>query len=80
MRKAIITQAIIDATNISKLHIAKKYELDTKSWIFGNCESFQTTCFECGIEPAFVRRITKELIKLHRKQSRGREEKKASLG
>jgi hypothetical protein len=76
LRKAIITQAIIDATNVSELRIAKKYELEAKSWIFDNCESFQTTCFECDIEPSFVRRITKELIKLHKKQSKFRDHKK----
>lgn len=76
LRKAIITQAIIDATNISELRIAKKIELEAKSWIFGNCESFKTTCLECGIEPSFVVRVTKELIKLHKQQSKFRDHKK----
>ncbi len=72
LRKAIITQAIIDATNISEVPIAKKLEKEATSWIFGNDESFKATCIEAGIEPSFVVRITKDIIKLHKDQSKFR--------
>jgi hypothetical protein len=65
LRKAIITQAIIDATNISEFPAAKKFEQEAKSWIFGGSESFKSTCIEGGIEPAFVVKVTKAIIKLH---------------
>lgn len=69
LRKAIITQAIIDATNISNLPVAKKLEMEAKSWIFGNDESFKILCEEAELESSFVIKLTKEIIKLHRQQS-----------
>ncbi|WP_341756612.1 MULTISPECIES: hypothetical protein [unclassified Candidatus Tisiphia] len=69
LRKAIITQAIIDATNISEFRIAKKLEQEAKSWIFGGGESFKAICMEGEIEPSFVVRVTKEIIKLHKSKS-----------
>ncbi len=69
LRKAIITQAIIDATNISEFRAAKKLEQEAKSWIFGGGESFKTTCMEGEIEPSFVVKVTKEIIKLHKSKS-----------
>ncbi len=70
LRKAIITQAVIDATNLSELPSAKKFALEAQAWIFGREESFISTCMEGGIEPSFVVKITKGLIKLHKHQSR----------
>lgn len=70
LRKAIITQAIIDATNISDFREAKKIEIEAKLWIFGGDEYFKKICLEAGIEPSYVIKITKEIIKLHRMQSR----------
>ena len=69
LRKAIITQAIIDATNISNLAEAKKLEMEAKSWIFGNDNGFKELCIEAEMEPSFVIKLTKEIIKLHREQS-----------
>lgn len=79
LRKAIITQAIIDATNISELPVAKKLEQEAKAWIFGGGESFKSTCLEGGIEPTFVVKVTKEIIKLHKRQSRFRNSFKKTL-
>lgn len=66
--KAIITQAIIDATNISDGPRAKIIEQDAKKWIFSNSEYFQKICHIAGIEPSFVIKITKEAIKLNHKK------------
>jgi hypothetical protein len=63
--KAIITQAIIDATNISTAPRARAMELDAKEWIFGNSDYFQKICHMARIEPGFVIKITKEAIKLN---------------
>ncbi|MFY9589596.1 hypothetical protein [Rickettsia endosymbiont of Halotydeus destructor] len=73
LRRAIITQAIIDATNISPKMEAKKMEYEAKGWIFGRSEDFLSICFEAEIEPSVVVRITKELIKLHKNKSQFRE-------
>ena len=69
LSKAIIMQAIIDATNISDLKEAKKLEIEAKMWIFENSQNFQDTCIEAGIEASFVVKITKEIIKIHKNQS-----------
>ena len=66
--KAIVTQAVIDATNISDLPRARAIEKDAKKWIFGNGDYFQKICYIAGIEPDFVMRITKEAIKLNHKK------------
>ena len=79
LRRAIITQAIIDATNISGCRRAKKLEQEAKSWIFGGDECFKTTCIEGGIEPSFVTRVTKDLIKIHNRQSKLRRIDKSKL-
>ena len=66
--KAIITQAIIDATNTSILPQPKTLEKEAKNWIFGKSEYFQRICYLAGIEPDFVVKITQEAIRLnHRK-------------
>ena len=81
LRRAIITQAIIDATNVSDCRRAKKIEQEAKTWIFGGEECFKTICMESGIEPSFVTRITTDLIKLHRHKSNLRKSaKNNSLG
>ena len=72
LRKAIIMQAVIDATNISDSKEAKKLEIEAKAWIFGNDETFKTICIEAGIEASFIAKITKEIIKIHKNQSASR--------
>ena len=69
LRKAIITQAIIDASNISEARASKKLEMEAKAWIFGDGEYFREICLGAGIEPSFVVKITKGIIKLHKKQA-----------
>lgn len=59
LRSAIIMQAIIDATNTS----ATKAEYNAKKWLFENNENFNATCLEMGIEPNYVRKTAKKLIK-----------------
>jgi hypothetical protein len=71
--KAIITQAIIDATNTSDERAAKDIEVDAKGWLFGNSPYFQEICYRAEIEPSFVVKIAKDAIKLNR-------EKNASYG
>lgn len=68
-RLAVITQAIIDSTNTSPKKEAKKAEEAAKKWIFVYNEDFITICFEAGIEPSLVRKITKGLIRLQQNKS-----------
>ena len=69
LRRAIITQAIIDATNVSECRKAKKIEQEAKLWIFGGDECFKTICMEGGIEPSFVKKVTKDLINIHNRKT-----------
>lgn len=68
--KAIITQAIIDATNISPSPKARFLEKEAKSWIFGKGDYFQKICYIAGIEPDFVVKITQEAIRLNHQKLR----------
>ncbi|KJV57175.1 hypothetical protein OCHUTO_0191 [Orientia chuto str. Dubai] len=68
LRRAIILQAIIDASNISLASEAKKYELEAKAWIFGNSDYFQKICYEALLEPDFIVKIAKEVIKLNKQK------------
>ncbi|WP_218460454.1 hypothetical protein [Rickettsia sp. TH2014] len=54
LRSAIIMQAIIEAT---------KAEYNAKKWLFENNENFNATCLEMDIEPNYVRKTAKKLIK-----------------
>ncbi|WP_341750344.1 hypothetical protein [Candidatus Tisiphia endosymbiont of Sialis lutaria] len=48
--------------NLIKINIVNSGEV-------GDGESFKTTCMEGDIEPSFVVRVTKEIIRLHRSKS-----------
>jgi len=65
LHKAILTQAIIDASNVTDAKEAKKYELEAKIWIFSNSEDFQAVCHRAEIDSGFMIKIAKEAIKLN---------------
>ncbi|WP_232048167.1 hypothetical protein [Rickettsia conorii] len=62
LRSAIIMQVIIDAI-LSTKKKATKAEYNAKKWFFENNENFNATCLEIGIEPNYVRKTAKKLIK-----------------
>ncbi len=70
LRKAIITQAIIDATNSTQSKIGKKIKQNALSWIFDNSDDFKQICNEANMESSFVIKITKELIKIQNDKSK----------
>lgn len=73
LHKAIITQAVIDATNTSDFLEAKKIEIEAKNWIFGNSSDFITTCQSADITPHYVRKIAREAILLqHQKNAKAK--------
>ncbi len=71
LNKAILTQAIIDSTNITSGREAKKHEIEAKSWIFGNSDYFRDVCYMANMEPSFVMKVTKEAIKLNATKAMG---------
>lgn len=69
LRKAIITQAIIDASNTAKDIASKKIEKEAKNWLFKKNYTFYDTCMEAGMDPCFVRKIAKSIINLHKRKN-----------
>ncbi len=63
--KAVITQAIVDASNLSCSKEYKKIELEAKAWIFGGSEDFEEICRMVKLTPSWVKKIAEEIIKLH---------------
>ena len=76
LRKAIITQAIIDASNISDNKYAVKLEKEAKNWIFGCGEYFKNICAEACIEPQLVIKITKQILQLHKDKFKAKKERR----
>ena len=66
LRKAIILQAIIDASNTSDISELKKIEVEAKHWLFCTNNTFEDTCIEADMKPSLVRKIAKKIIRLHR--------------
>ncbi|MDX2049689.1 MAG: hypothetical protein SFT93_00710 [Rickettsiaceae bacterium] len=64
LRRAIILQAIIDATNTSDQPNKVREAEEAKNWILGKSDYFVKLCDESGVEPDHVIRITKQAIKL----------------
>lgn len=65
LRRAIILQAIIDASNTSNSKGARRMEQDAKKWLFDNSKYFANICLEADLDPGFVASIAKKVIKLH---------------
>lgn len=63
LRSAIIMQTIIDTTNTANKKETTKAEYNAKKWLVENNENFNATCLEIGIEPNYVRKTAKKLIK-----------------
>jgi len=70
LRKAIILQAIIDASNSSNQTYAKKIEQEAKNWIFGESDFFYKICYEAELEPQNVIKITREVIEMQKNSNR----------
>lgn len=66
--KAIITQAIVDASNISENKQAKKCEIEAKKWLFGHSLDFTETCYRAEMHPNEVVKIAKNMILLKKKE------------
>ena len=44
---------------------AKKIELDAKAWLFGESKDFQEICFRADLEPCYVIKLAKKIIRLN---------------
>ena len=64
LRRAIILQAIIDATNTSRNRAARQSADEAAEWLFSGGEHFTKTCLEAELEPQNVMRVAREMIDL----------------
>ncbi|MDF2965509.1 MAG: hypothetical protein K0Q51_897 [Rickettsiaceae bacterium] len=65
LRKAIILQAITDASTKSTSKILQRIADEAREWLFGNSKNFQIICYEAGLEPDYVAKIAKQILDLH---------------
>jgi hypothetical protein len=79
LRKAIILQAIIDASNAGNNAAAKKIELEAKEWIFGNSDYFKTMCYEANLHPEYVIKLTNDMIEIQKIKYKKKQALKAKL-
>lgn len=69
LRKAIILQAIIDASDISQAKTTLKITNKAQEWLFGNSKSFCETCHGANLDPDFVVKIARQMLEQHRKDN-----------
>jgi hypothetical protein len=69
LKKAVILQAIIDASNTSASKSAIKSAKSATKWLFGNSEGFLETCSDAEMDPDFLIKVAKQLIELQSKKN-----------
>lgn len=65
LARAIILQAIIDASSVSNEKVANKMQKDAYNWIFCDNEDFFDICCDAEFEPEYVRKVTSEFLSFH---------------
>lgn len=63
--KAVITQAIIDVSNISDIFSSKKNELEAKNWLFGDSPHFRDVCNKAELSPEKVVEMARSAIEMN---------------
>ena len=69
LRKAIILQAIIDSTSTSDTEESRKIELSAKKWLFNKSQNFVSICLDGQLQPDFVIKVAKEMIRQHTEEN-----------
>jgi hypothetical protein len=64
--RAVILQAIVDASNTSNNSASKQFATEALDWLFVNNENFHEVCTSAGLEVDFVRIVASRMIKLHK--------------
>ena len=68
LRKAIILQAIIDASSCSGKQQDIKIAQEARDWLFYDSEYFKQLCNEAELAPNYVANIAAQMIKLQEKK------------
>jgi hypothetical protein len=67
LARAIILQAIIDASSTSSSKQATKMKNEAFKWLFEDSEHFLEICTDAEFKPEYVRNIAKEMLNMHYK-------------
>lgn len=62
LKRAVILQAMIDASNVSKNKTSVKIEQEAKNWLKETNENFRCTCEDADLNPAFVLKIAQKMM------------------
>jgi hypothetical protein len=76
LRKAIILQAIIDASDISYSKSTLKTTIKARQWLFGNSKGFRESCYDANLDPDFVAKIASQIIEQHEQDQQRNNTKK----
>ena len=68
LNKAIILQAIIDASNISKSRSSQQLAHKASKWLFGKSEGLIEACMNAELDHKRLLKIVQEIINLHSKE------------
>lgn len=79
LRKAIILQAIIDASGGVGKDLAAKASQDAFKWLFNNSEGFIETCINADLDPDFVVKISKQLLGEHKAKQKKSNKKQSKM-
>ena len=63
--RAIILQAVVDASNTSNNASSKQFAKEALEWLFVPNENFKEVCTSAGLEINYVRAIATKMINLH---------------
>jgi hypothetical protein len=66
LRRAVIMQAIIDATDDGLSSVSKNTSSNARKWLFSQNQDFENICLEAGLEPSYVVKIAETLIDINR--------------
>jgi phage gp46-like protein len=66
LSRAIILQAVVDASNTSNNATAKQFAEEALEWIFIDNQNFKEICVSADLEVDCVRSIASKMIALHK--------------
>lgn len=68
LRRAIILQAIIDATNVSSSKSAVRNADEAKEWLFGDNPYFSKVCNEADLETYTVKQVARDMMDIQQRR------------
>ena len=62
MWRAVVVQALMDASSMSKKAEMQQYKREALVWLRGNSEDFFTVCYYAGLDPECTREMIKDAL------------------